>query len=171
MINDELLDLVDNDDNVIGKKLRSEVYEKNMSNFRVINAFIKNSDGKILITRRAGTKKLFPLCLDASVGGHVKSGENYEQALKRELLEELQMPLKKVRCRLLGHLNPYKDHVSAFMNVYEIRLDETPSFNEEEIIDAYWLYPKEIIKMLKYNEKAKSDLIILIQRYYGKNDE
>ena len=40
---DEYLDLVDENDNVIGKKKRSEIYAENLSNFRLVNAFIINS--------------------------------------------------------------------------------------------------------------------------------
>lgn len=42
---DENLDLVDENDNVIGQKKRSEIYAENFSNFRVINVFIINSQG------------------------------------------------------------------------------------------------------------------------------
>jgi len=65
---DEYLDLVDENDNVIGKKKRSEVYAKNLSNFRVVNAFVINSKGEIWIPRRAKNKRMFPLCLDMSMG-------------------------------------------------------------------------------------------------------
>jgi len=75
---DEFLDLVDEDDNVIGQKKRSEVYAEHFSNFRVVNAFVINSKGEILIPRRTADKRIFPLCLDMSMGGHVESGESYE---------------------------------------------------------------------------------------------
>jgi isopentenyl-diphosphate delta-isomerase len=64
-----------------------------------------------------------------SMGGHVESGETYEDTLKRETQEELNIDTDKVSCRLLGHLTPQKDSVSANMNVYEIKMDETPDYN------------------------------------------
>lgn len=73
-IDDEYLDLVSDDDDFVDKKLRSEVYEEGLRNFRVVNAFLVNSAGKIWTPRRSPSKSIFPLCLDVSVGGHVGSG-------------------------------------------------------------------------------------------------
>ena len=103
---DEFLDLVDENDNVVGKERRSEVYSKHLSNFRVVNAFIVNSKKEIWLPRRTADKIIFPLCLDMSVGGHVESGESYEDALKREAKEELNIDTDKAIVRLLGHLTP-----------------------------------------------------------------
>jgi hypothetical protein len=45
---DELLDLVDENDQAIGQKLRSEIYHEKLSNFRVVNAFLINDQGTAL---------------------------------------------------------------------------------------------------------------------------
>lgn len=166
---DEYLDLVDENDMVIGSKKRSEVYAENLSNFRVVNAFVVNSNGEIWIPRRTATKRIFPLCLDMSMGGHVDSGETYEQALKREIQEELSVEIDAVPHRLLGHLTPRKDGVSAFMNVYEVQLAHSPDFNKDDFSEYFWLTPNEILKRVASGEKAKSDLLKLVKIFYGKN--
>src|ERR1044072_3256275 len=96
-MNDELLDLVSPDDVVIGQALRSVIYAHDWSNFRVVNAFIINDQGKLWIPRRTANKQLFPLCLDASMGGHVAAGETYHQAFVRELQEELNIDASTVK--------------------------------------------------------------------------
>lgn len=65
---DEYLNLVDENDNVIGKKKRSEVYAEHLSNFRVVNVFVVNLKGEIWIPRRGPNKRIFPLCLDMNMG-------------------------------------------------------------------------------------------------------
>jgi len=152
---DEYLDLVDENDNVIGKKKRSEVYAEHLSNFRVVNAFVVNSKGEIWIPRRTANKRIFPLCLDISMGGHVESGESYENMLKRETQEELNIDIDKIPYRLLDHLTPQKDNVSAHMNVYEIKMDETPDYNKTTL-------PKERIFMIRHSPFLKKSPIKFI---------
>ena len=74
----EYLDLVDENDNVIGKEDRNVIYKNNWRNFRVINIMIFTSDNKIVVPKRSGNRRVFPNCYDCSVGGHVSSGETYE---------------------------------------------------------------------------------------------
>jgi isopentenyldiphosphate isomerase len=165
---DEMLDLVDENDNVIGQKTRSAIYAEKLSNFRVINAFVVNSRGQIWIPRRSSHKRIFPLCLDMSVGGHVESGESYEQAFKRETAEELNLDISKTGYRLLGKLTPEKHGVSAFMEVYEIKLDAVPDFNKDDFTEFFWLTAEEFFAKIK-NDQTKGDLPILIQNFYLKN--
>lgn len=163
---DEYLDLVDEHDNVIGKKLRSEIYAEGLSNFRVVVAFVKNAKGELWIPRRTAKKRLFPLGLDMSMAGHVASGETYENALQRELKEELNWDAERVTPSFLGHLEPKKNGVSAFMNVYEIKSDEAPPFNKNDFIEAFWLTPHALLERIAQGEKVKDDLPKLIKIFY-----
>jgi len=163
---EEILDLVDENDKVIGSKPRSEIYAEGLNNFRVVNAFVINSEGKIWIPRRTVNKRIFPLGLDMSMGGHVDTGESYETAFKRELAEELNLNVEITPYSLLGHLNPNKDGVSAFMNVYEIKSDIVPDYNKEDYIEYFWLTPKELLDKLAQGDKPKEDLPKLIKKFY-----
>ena len=164
---DEFLDLVDENDRVIGKKKRSEVYAEHLSNFRVVNAFVVNTKGEIWIPRRTADKRIFPLCLDMSVGGHVESGESYEDSLKRETQEELNIDTDLVKVRLLGHLTPQKDGVSAYMNVYEIKMEDVSNYNKSDFIEYFWLTPKALFERIAGGDKTKSDLPKLVKIFYG----
>jgi len=164
---DEYLDLVDENDNIVGKEKRSIIYQNKQSNFRVINAFIVNSRDEIWIPRRTVTKRVFPLCLDMSVGGHVESGETYEEALHRETLEELNIDLKITLYKFLGSLTPTKDDVSAFQRVYEIRMDKVPNYNRDDFVEYFWLTPKQLFERIRSGDKTKNDLPKLVKIFYG----
>src|SRR3972149_7983318 len=136
---EEILDIVDNQDNVIGTLPRSAVYQKNIKNFRVINAFIINSKGELWIPRRTANKRLCPLALDVSVGGHVESGETYEKAFARELKEELNLNINSIQYKQIGYITPYSHDITAFMKIYQIDMDQAPSYNPNDFLEYYWL--------------------------------
>jgi isopentenyldiphosphate isomerase len=165
-MHDEFLDLVDENDNVIGNMKRSDVYAQNLHNFRVVNAFVINSKGEIWIPRRSAEKKIFPLCLDMSMGGHVESGETYEEAFIRETREELNIDTDTARTRLIGHCSPQKDDVSANMNVYEITMDEEPDYNKNDFVESFWLTPPALLERIAHGDKSKSDLPKLVKIFF-----
>lgn len=55
----------------------------------VVNAFIFNAAGQVLLQQRSPDKLYFPSYWDSSVGGSVQAGETIETAMHREMLEEI----------------------------------------------------------------------------------
>jgi len=139
----EYLDLVDNNDNVIGKEDRGVIYAKGLRNYRVVNIFVFNSNGKILLPKRDSTRKIFPNCYDFSCGEHVKSGETYEQAATRGLNEELN--LINVKLMPVGKLTP-QDGVSSFMKIYKVICTGKILPNRHEGIKSIDFHSLDIIK-------------------------
>lgn len=162
-MNDELLDIVNEHDEVIGQQYRSEFYKNRITSFRVINAFLVNDQGQLWIPRRTATKKLFPSCLDTSVGGHVAAGESYQQAFERELQEELNLNAASVSYKMVGKLTPLVHNVSAHMHLYLIYTNTTPDYNTDDFTEAHWHDVPELLDTLNNGERAKSDLSILIK--------
>ena len=168
MDTEEYLDLVDEDDKVIGRMLRSELHAKGLHNYRVINAFVINKAGKLWIPRRTAHKSLFPLALDISAAGHVASGETYEETFRREVQEELNVDIDTVPYRFLGALTP-KDGVHAFEHIWELQMEDVPNYNRDDFVEYFWFSPKELFEKLKAGDEAKSDLPKLVEIFYGKN--
>lgn len=159
---DELLDLVNEHDQVIDQQYKTAVYQKNLNNFRVINAFVVNDRHEVWIPQRSPNKKLFPLCLDASVGGHVMAGETYDQAFARESLEELNIDITTVAHRFAAKLTPHTHTVSAFMHLYVIQTNTAPEYNKNDFVGAQW-YPLPVIQdMIRNGTKTKGDLPTLL---------
>lgn len=164
---DEILDVVSEHDEVVRQEKRSIVYAQKLY-FRAINAFIVNSEKKLWIPRRHHNKKLFPLALDCSVGGHVSSGESYDEAFFRETQEELNMDICEIIYKKIARLTPVSHGTSAFMWVYIIYSDAVPAFNQEDFVEYYWLTVQEIQDRINNGESAKSDLLPILQEVKNK---
>jgi len=86
----ELIDVVNEKDEVIGKKDKALVHADGDWH-RASRIWVMNSSNEILLHQRAGNKKILPNFWDTTFGGHVFSGETYGDAARRELKEELGM--------------------------------------------------------------------------------
>lgn len=170
----EMLDLVNENDEVVGAMERELIYEKGLVNlrneegisFRVIDGFIKNSEGKLFIPRRHPDKRLFPLRLDVSVGGHVTSGDSYDETFAKEAQEELNIDISHFTYKILGKMSPFTDGVSAFTTVYEIESNETPNYNPEDFIEHLWLTPEELMARIEGGDLGKGNLPKIVRKFY-----
>lgn len=89
---DELFDVVDADDRVIGQATRAAVHRDGLLH-RSAHVFVFNSRGELFLQRRALSKDENPGVWDSSAAGHLDAGESYAEAARRELLEELGLAL------------------------------------------------------------------------------
>lgn len=85
----EYFPLVDSDGTVIGKATRSECHNGSKLLHPVVHLHIFNEAGDLYLQKRAITKDIQPGKWDTAVGGHVDFGETIEEALRREVREEL----------------------------------------------------------------------------------
>jgi isopentenyl-diphosphate delta-isomerase type 1 len=83
----EEIDIVNEEDEVIGEASREEAHEKGLWH-RSASVFVVNSRRQVLVQVR-GQNVLNPGKLCASASGHLSKGESYEKGAKRELAEEL----------------------------------------------------------------------------------
>jgi isopentenyl-diphosphate delta-isomerase len=161
----EVLDLVDDNDKIIGTILRTETYTKKIKNYRVVHGFLRNAVGQLWIPRRTPSKVLFPNGLDYSVAGHVESGESYEEALRREAAEELNLDLALAPWKLLGKRTP-KDGAHCFQAVYELLAERSPEYNPKDFSGAEWMTPEEAVRKIHAGDLAKTDLASTIEQFY-----
>jgi len=93
---DELLDLVNENDEVIGEVWRSEALGNPKVIFREVGILIHDNKNRLLLQRRSFNKKTYPGYWIISAGGHVHKGEDPEKEAHKELGEEMgfDVPLK-----------------------------------------------------------------------------
>ena len=85
---EEIFDVVDELDRVVGQAPRSVVHAQKRLH-RAVHIFVFNSQGELLLQMRAALKDEYPLRYTSSASGHLSAGETYEAAAPRELHEEL----------------------------------------------------------------------------------
>ena len=85
----EMLDLVDENDRVVGTVRRGAVHGNPGLRHRAVHVFVRSRGGEIFLQKRAAGKLVAPGKWDTSVGGHLAAGQSYEEAARREMEEEL----------------------------------------------------------------------------------
>jgi len=115
----ELFDIVDETDQVIGQRPRSEVHREGLRH-RAVHILITNSKGELYLQRRVPWKDMNPSCWDSSAAGHVDAGETYEEAARRELDEELGLQLEPVEA---GRLESSPETGHEFLKIYTAQSD------------------------------------------------
>jgi len=89
MVTEEYVDLVSEDDEVIGRALRKECHGNPKLVHRAVHVLLFNARKQLLLQKRSASKDVQPGKWDTSVGGHLDPGEGYYVAARREMFEEL----------------------------------------------------------------------------------
>nr|WP_289711870.1 NUDIX hydrolase YfcD [Aeromonas taiwanensis] len=84
----EWVDIVDEQDRVIGVAERARVRQENLRH-RASYILVLDDTGRVLVQRRTLAKDFCPGMLDACAGGVVTTGEEMALSARRELAEEL----------------------------------------------------------------------------------
>jgi isopentenyldiphosphate isomerase len=136
---EELVDIVNENDEVIGVATKKEAHEKELHH-RLVAVWFYNSRGQIFIQKRSLKKKDLPGSLEWTVSGHVSSGESCEHALLRETEEETGVKAKVEEFTLLGYFIPnlIRDgrRVTHVRKVYALKYEgkkEGLKFDPEEV--------------------------------------
>ena len=143
-MNEEIFDVVDADDNVIGQASRREVHARHLLH-RAANVFVFTTDGKLLVQKRSGQKDEYPHCYTSSASGHLNAGEDYAPCAARELEEELGLtaPLERLHKFRGGPHNAYEHTV-----LYRTRTDQQPRINTDEIESIHYFDLTELAALI-----------------------
>jgi len=128
---DHYIDIVNENDEVIGKELKSKKTELGFIS-RVSAIFIRDSQGKFIICKRSPDKKYDPNKYDLAACGSLMVGESYEDGARRELEEET-----GINCKLTM-LDKFYEEVwhenkifKFFCGIFLAQSDQKLKLNEE----------------------------------------
>ena len=159
---DELLPIIDDHGDVIGREKRSVIHRKGLMHLSV-HAMIFNGSGELLIQKRSERKDSWPGYWDLSVGGHMAPGETPEQSLARETEEEIGIC---VECRRVRVLEP--SELTGWEKAFEYigQTDETPQPNPAEISDWLFILPEILVIEINEGERAVTPVLTNMLDFY-----
>lgn len=142
---DEIFEIVDDDNSVVGTARRSECHGNPALIHRTSHVVVFHPDGRVLLQRRSARKDVQPGKWDTAVGGHLDPGEDFETAARREMREELgidpALPLRELfDSRIRNRIESENTRVFAavFAGPFDFcreEIDEVRFFSAAELSD------------------------------------
>lgn len=117
---EEWFPLVNEEGETIGKATRRECHSGSKQLHPVIHLHIFNDAGELYLQKRSMNKDIQPGKWDTAVGGHIDYGETVEEALRREVREELGITefTPQFMTRYIFESTIEKELVNTFRTVY-----------------------------------------------------
>jgi isopentenyl-diphosphate delta-isomerase len=128
----EMFDVVDDQDRIVGQARRDEVHARGLKH-RAVHIFLFNPRGELFVQKRSASKDTFPGRYDSSASGHLESGEDYDACAHRELREELELEIPLDRFRKHFKIAACQETGWEFVWVYSVQGDDHPVINPGEI--------------------------------------
>ena len=155
---DELFDVVDEQDRVIGQATRREVHAHGRRH-RAVHLLVVNGAGRVFLQKRSMQKDIFPGAWDSSAAGHVGAGEDYDGTARRELAEELGLKLPaqaassglgapRAPIERLFKIESCVETGQEFVWVYRVAAEGPFTLQADEIECGDWFAPAEIDRWL-----------------------
>ena len=133
----EYFPVVNPEGEVIAKALRRDCHNGSHILHPVVHLHVFSSQGELYLQRRALHKDLLPGYWDTAVGGHVIYGETIQQALLREVQEEI-----GITNFAPVHVETYRydsSRESEMVHVYKTTYDGPFRWNDGEVMDGrFW---------------------------------
>ncbi len=143
---DELFDVVNEQDEVIGQLTRGEVHKQRLLH-RAVHVFVFDAKGRVFLQKRSMAKDTNPGCWSPSASGHVDAGETYDHAAVRELHEEIGVQVDATPERWL-RLNACRETGREFVWIYRLEHEGPFTLNPAEIEKGAWFDPVELTRDL-----------------------
>ena len=143
---EEIFDVVNGRDEVIGRNTRREVHRLGLMH-RAVHVLVFNSRGEIFLQKRSMKKDNNPGVWDSSVSGHLDCGEDYDACAIRELREEIGLRLKNSPARLFkiaACVGTEQEHVW----VYRCEAEGPFTLHPDEIETGGWFAPETVTRWI-----------------------
>ncbi len=159
-MDEEIFDVVNDRDEVIGRETRSKVHRMGLKH-RAVHVLVFNSRGQIFLQKRSMKKDRQPGLWDSSASGHLNAGEDYDACAVRELGEELGLKVKVPPERLFKlAATPETDQEHVW--VYRCSAEGPFALPPEEIETGDWFSQEEVTRWMADRPQEFASALIVI---------
>ncbi len=174
-MSDEYVILVDENDIPIGTEEKVKCHLPDGKLHRAFTALLFDKNGRLVLTRRAKEKMLWPEDWDGTFASHPRESETYVSSGERRMPEELGIEGK------LDYLHKFEYHV-PYKNVGSENeicgtligvIDETTELKkiEGEIDEIKWISAMELLSEIKTNPKIYCPWMLIALEFLDKSDK
>ncbi len=168
-MNDEIFDIVNDRDEVIGRMPRARVHREGLKH-RAVHVLVFNGRGEIFLQKRSMTKDTFPGAWDSSASGHVDSGEDYDACAARELGEEIGLT-PPAPPRRLFKIEACAATGREFVWVYRLEAEGPFTLHPDEIERGEWFAPGCVTEWIRQRPQDFASGFVLIWKRLGLSGE
>jgi isopentenyldiphosphate isomerase len=144
---DELVDIVDTQDRVLGQAPRKEVRARQLRH-RAVYILLFNPAGQLFVHQRTASKDIYPDYYDVAFGGVVGAGEEVDSAARRELKEEAGVTSARLRRVLAFQFDDETNHVNG--TVYSATYDGRLELQASEIAGGRWMDLDDVVELSQH---------------------
>ena len=168
---DEMVDLVDEHDIVIGTASIGSCLEKGLLH-RAVAVLVVRGNGEFLLQQRSKRDMWHPGLWTLSSTGHVKAGEAYDQAALRELREELGIVarLTKLGKHLLPPIRSGGLTEREWVTLYLTRTDKPWDIDRGEV-EGVKEVPASRLRRMFNDGSMTPDAVILLAEYLERRED
>jgi isopentenyl-diphosphate Delta-isomerase len=174
-MSEEYVILVDGNDNPIGLEEKVKCHLPNGKLHRAFTALLFDDKGRLVLTRRAKEKMLWPEDWDGTVASHPREGETYTSSAERRMPEELGVSCKMDYLMKFEYHVPYKDIGSEneICGTLIGIVDKSTKFQivEEEIDLIKWVSANELLSEIKNNPKIYCPWMLIALKFLDKSEK
>jgi isopentenyldiphosphate isomerase len=163
-MSEEIFDIVNERDEVIGQAPRKEVHARGLWH-RAIHVLVFNSRGQVFLQKRSLKKDIAAGKWDSSSSGHLDTGEDYDACAVRELREELGLKLAQPPQRLFK-IEACQETGWEFCWIYRGASDGPFTLHPEEIETGDWFTPEAVSKWVAEKPRDFASACLLIWKLY-----
>mgnify|MGYP003983839975 FL=1 len=174
-MSDEFVILVDENDNPIGTEEKVKCHLPNGKLHRAFTALLFDKNGRLVLTRRAKGKMLWPEDWDGTFASHPRESETYVSSGERRMPEELGIEGKLDYLHKFEYHVPYKDVGSEneICGTLIGVIDEDTELKEieGEIDEIKWISAERLISEIKINPKIYCPWMLIALDLLEKSDK